>query len=156
MSSAFLEAIQDPAVDANGEILAQRVRSLFLLDTGKAAVTLGSATTKQLRRYLSPLPAPDPDPLLNPLSSRPEIGFKSQWRKFWNTKMPHRAAPSGGRTSATFYLVARCGHNVGIIRAAKCEIAESQGADKNHFVFQYTSKYLAWQLTLKDYTGKPT
>ncbi|KAG0252629.1 hypothetical protein BGZ95_006571 [Linnemannia exigua] len=78
MLPAFLEPIQDPAIGANGDIIAQRVGFMAIFDTGKTVVTLGSATTKQLRRLLSPLPVPNPDPPPNPLSFRLKSGSKTQ------------------------------------------------------------------------------
>lgn len=46
MSQAYLDAIQTPHVGIVGDRLAQRIRSLILLDNGKTKVTLGVASTR--------------------------------------------------------------------------------------------------------------
>ncbi|KAF9121788.1 hypothetical protein BGX30_002365, partial [Mortierella sp. GBA39] len=126
MSQAYLEAIQTPHVGVVGDRLAQRIRSLILLDNGKTKVTLWTASTGQIRQYLSPTPS----------SMHPESGTKSQWRKFWKTKIPHRARTFWWRYKRD---IIPCG----TLRAhrwqqdAHCDAqgCREREADKNHHVF---------------------
>lgn len=156
VSPTFLKAVQIPAVGTNGDTLAQRVCSLALFDTGKTIVTFGSATTRQLRRYLSHPPAPDPEPPPAPSTSGPETGAKANWRTFWNAKIPHRARSIWWRYKCN---ILPCG----TLRARRwnqdprCDMlgCREKDADQNHYIFQCKSKYLAWQDILKTHTDKP-
>ncbi|KAG9060888.1 hypothetical protein KI688_007844 [Linnemannia hyalina] len=155
MSQAYLDAIQTPHAGVVGDRLAQRIRSLILLDNGKTKVTLGTASTRQIRQYLSPTPEPEPPP--TPSTMHPESGTKSQWRKFWKTKIPHRASTFWWRYKRD---IIPCG----TFRAhrwkqdAHCDAqgCRERKADKNHHVFGCKGKYLAWQFILREYTDKPT
>ncbi|KAH7034454.1 hypothetical protein BKA57DRAFT_540438 [Linnemannia elongata] len=134
MSQPYLEAIQTPHVGVVGDRLAQSIRSLILLDNGKTKVTLWTTSTRQIRQYLSPPPDPELPP--NPSSMHLESGTKSQWRKFWKTKIPHRARtfwwqykrdiiPCGTLRAHRWQQDAHCD-------AQGCRERE---ADKNHHVF---------------------
>ncbi|KAH7042882.1 hypothetical protein BKA57DRAFT_470732, partial [Linnemannia elongata] len=155
MSQAYLEAIQTPHVGVVGDRLAQRIRSLILLDNGKTKVTLWTASTRQIRQYLSPPPDPEPPPI--PSSMHPESGTKSQWRKFWKTKIPHRARTFWWRYKRD---IIPCG----TLRAhrwqqdAHCDAqgCREREADKNHHVFGCKGKHLAWQFILQEHTDKST
>jgi hypothetical protein len=157
VSPAFLKAVQIPAEGRTGDTLAQRVCTLILSETGKPIITFGSATTRQLRLYLSPSPAPDPEPPPALPMAGPETGAKTQWRKFWNAKIPHRARSTWWRYK---HGILPCG----TLRARRwnqdpgCDMlgCSEKNADQNHYVFKCRSKYLAWQEVLKEHTDKPT
>jgi hypothetical protein len=99
MSQAYLDAIQTPHVGVVGDRLVQRIRSVILVDNSKTKATLGTASARQIRQYLSPPPDPEPPP--TPSSMHPECGTKSQWSKFWKTRFPIVLALFGGGTSVT-------------------------------------------------------
>ncbi|KAG0292835.1 hypothetical protein BGZ96_003606 [Linnemannia gamsii] len=156
MSQAYFTVIQDPPAGLVGDRIQQRVRSIVLYTAGKISVTFGSATTKQIRHFLSSPPSLEPTPTSIASTSQPEAGSVTQWRKFWRSKIPHRARTIWWRYKRD---ILPCG----TLRALrwnqdpKCEMrgCREQKADKNHYVFQCSAKYLAWQSTLKEYTDKP-
>ncbi|KAK5805652.1 hypothetical protein F5H01DRAFT_354164 [Linnemannia elongata] len=87
----------------------------------------------------------------------PESGTKSQWRKFWKSKIPHRARTFWWRYKRD---IIPCG----TLRAhrwqqdAHCDAqgCREREADKNHHVFGCKGKYLAWQFILQEHTDKST
>ncbi|KAG9067428.1 hypothetical protein KI688_012211 [Linnemannia hyalina] len=146
-----------PHVGVVGDRLAQRIRSLTLLDNGKTKVTLGTASTRQIRQYLCLSPTPEPELLPTHSPMHPESGTKSQRRKFWKTKIPHRARtfwwrykrdiiPCGTRRAHRWKQDAQCD-------AQGCR---ERKTGKNHYVFGCKGKCLAWQFILRGYTDKPT
>ncbi|KAH7056800.1 hypothetical protein BKA57DRAFT_532399 [Linnemannia elongata] len=156
MSQAYLTVIQDPPAGLVGDQIQQRVQSIVLYGEGKSTVTFGSATTKQLRHFLSSPPSTASAPPPTESTSRSEEGSVTQWRKFWRTKIPHRARTIWWRYKRD---ILPCG----TLRAhrwnqdPKCEMrgCREQRTDKNHYIFQCSAKYLAWQSVLKEYTDKP-
>ncbi|OAQ23033.1 hypothetical protein K457DRAFT_36828 [Linnemannia elongata AG-77] len=156
MSQAYLTVIQDPPAGLVGDQIQQRVQSIVLYGEGKSTVTFGSAATKQLRHFLSSPPSTASAPPPTESTSRSEEGSVTQWRKFWRTKIPHRARTIWWRYKRD---ILPCG----TLRAhrwnqdPKCEMrgCREQSADKNHYIFQCSAKYLAWQSILKEYTDKP-
>ncbi|OAQ32707.1 hypothetical protein K457DRAFT_1904497 [Linnemannia elongata AG-77] len=156
MSQAYLTVIQDPPAGLVGDRIQQRVQSIVLYGEGNSTVTFGSATTKQLRHFLSSPPSTASAPPPTESTSRSEEGSVTQWRKFWRTKIPHRARTIWWRYKRD---ILPCG----TLRAhrwnqdPKCEMrgCREQRANKNHYIFQCSAKYLAWQSILKEYTDKP-
>ncbi|KAF9096053.1 hypothetical protein BGX23_012076 [Mortierella sp. AD031] len=78
MSLAYLDTIKNPPQGVVSDFVRLRVWGLILYATEKAAVPFGSATTRQLRHFLSP----PLDPAIAATSSaKPEAGPTTQWRK---------------------------------------------------------------------------
>ncbi|KAG9069299.1 hypothetical protein KI688_010198 [Linnemannia hyalina] len=167
-STTFLESPLEwwfPSTDDNNTTLTTRIGDLFALEieeNNKFKVAYKrrlsrTASTRQIRQYLCLSSTPEPEPPPTHSSMHPESGTKSQWRKFWKTKVPHRARTFWWRYKRDIIpCVTLWAHQWKQDAQCDAQGCKERKADKNHHVFGCKDKYLAWQFVLREYTDKPT